>query len=338
MALSPMITSKALGAMPEFVLEVAGQKRLSQALDAAELPFHFVEEREGYIPERCLAAFIHEAARSAGQQNIGLVWSPFLTVADYGTWGQYVLSAPTLGHALQRASSVMPLHSSADRAWLETVNDASRYCYQFGLRSHRAYPDVGFSAIGVFLSIFRAYLGQNWRPEAVLLDFSKVPGFAAVEDTYHCPAIWNAPRLGVQFKTSCLDQTATQAVASSFPVTVADIARERLGGPPETVRGQVASVIRLQLHTNEISIDTTARVLDTGVRTLQRQLEVEGVKFRQIANEVLTVRAKELLLHTNLSISAIGSSLGYDAANNFSRAFKNATGATPSEFRAEHLT
>ena len=156
MALPPMISAKALGAMPQFVLEVAGERRLAQALDAAELPFQFVDERAGYISEHSLATFVHEAARSAGQQNIGLLWSSYLTVADYGAWGEFVLSAQTLGAALHRASSVMPFHSSTDRAWLEMAGARLRYCYHFGLRSHRAYPDIGFSAIGVFLSIFFA--------------------------------------------------------------------------------------------------------------------------------------------------------------------------------------
>lgn len=332
-----MISAKALGAMPEFVLEVAGEKRLSQALDAAELPFHFVDERAGYISEHSLATFIHEAARSAGQQNIGLLWSPLLTVADYGVWGQYVLSAPTLGSALHRASSVMPFHSSADRAWLETNGGVSRYCYLFGLRSHRAYPDIGFSAVGVFLSIFRAFLGEGWKPGAVLLDFPKVPGFAEAEDVYACPVIWNASRLGVEFDTSLLDTEASLHNGSAGSATVDDIVRERSGGPPETTGGQVAALIRNQLHRNQVSIDAAARSLDIGVRTLQRKLEDEGLQFRKIVNDVRIGRAKELLSLSNVPIAAIAMTLGYDASNNFSRAFKKDTGASPTEYRKGRL-
>ena len=152
MALPPMISAKALGGMPQFVLETAGEKRLATALSASDLPYRFIEERSGYIPEHSLASFVHEAARSSGQQNIGLLWSPFLTVADYGAWGRYVLAAPTLGNSLRRASAVMPFHSSTDRAWLEAAGIRSRYCYEFGMRMHRAYPDIAFSAIGVALS------------------------------------------------------------------------------------------------------------------------------------------------------------------------------------------
>lgn len=333
MAFPAMISAKALGAMPQFVLEVAGEKRLAKALDAADLPFQFIDERSGYISEHSLATFMQESARAAGQQNIGLLWAPFLTVADYGVWGQYVLTAPNLHAALTRASSVMPFHSSTDRAWLETQGDTSRYLYAFGLRSHEAYADIGFSAIGVFLSIFRAYLGPSWSPSAVLLDFPKVPSAQDTEDTFQCPVIWNATQLGVVFHSSCLSVPASHPASNSIPITVQDIARERLGGPPKTFRDQVAEITRLQLSSHEVSIETVARSVDLGVRTLQRKLETEGTRFRDIVNEVCIERAAELLALRSETISGIATALGYETANNFSRAFKNARGMSPTEFR-----
>lgn len=333
MTLPPMISAKALGAMPQFVLDVAGIIRLERAMNAAELPFEFVDERSGYISENSLATFVHEAARAAGQQNIGLLWSPLLSVEDYGAWGTYVLSAPNLEAALQRASSVMPFHSSVDRATLDVQGTTSQYYYDFGLRGHIAYSDIGFSAIGVLLSIFRNYLGEDWVPSSVLLDFPKVPHAGDVEDTYQCPVIWNASKLAVEFATSDLHAVKKVSKRIVGPVTLQDVQRERLGGPPTSIIGQVETTIRLQLQDHEVSLDSTARSLGLGVRTLQRRLGSEGVRFRQIVNDVRICRAKELLSERSLNISSIATQLGYDSANNFSRAFKARTGASPNQYR-----
>lgn len=333
MALPPMITAKALGAMPQFVCEFAGEKRLEKAMEVAELPLHFFEDRTGYISEHSLATFVEEAARSTGQQNIGLLWSPYLTVADYGMWGKYVLAAPTLGNALRRATSVMRYHSTTDLAWIQAAGLRSRYCYEFGMPGHRAYADVAFSAIGVILSIFRSYLGNEWTPTQVLLDFAKVPNSIEVEDILECPVLWSAPRLAVEFNSALLlvESKCTDRVGRI--VTVEDIARERFGGPPETIAGQVAAITRQRLHHNEISIDATARALGLGVRTLQRKLDEEGAQFRRIITGVRVSRAKELLSSGSGNIADIAAALGYDTANNFSRAFRTATGVSPSEHR-----
>ena len=88
-----------------------------------------------------------------------------------------------------------------------------------------------------------------------------------------------------------------------------------------------------QLHREEMSIDATARSLDLGVRTLQRKLASEGVRFREIVNDVRVARAEELLTDTREAVSDISSMLGYETANNFSRAFRKLTGLAPSDYR-----
>ncbi|WP_425091401.1 AraC family transcriptional regulator ligand-binding domain-containing protein [Tropicimonas sp. S265A] len=333
MAHPPMITAKALGAMPQFVRDVAGERRLAKAMAVAELPQHLIEEQAGYISEHSLATFVEQAARSTGQQNIGMLWSPYLSVTDYGAWGAYILSAQKLGNALRRATSVMRYHSTTDRAWLQAAGLRSQYCYEFAIPGHPAYADVAFSAIGVILSIFRAYLGQAWKPTAVLLDFEKVPNSKEVEDTFGCPVVWSAPRLAVEFKSALLLAERKCGDVADGLVTIEDIARERLGGPPETTVGQVVAIARHQLHHKVISIDATARALGIGCRTLQRKLEDEGAQFRRIITDVKVSRAKELLSSQSIPIAEIASALGYETANNFSRAFKNATGVSPSEHR-----
>lgn len=105
------------------------------------------------------------------------------------------------------------------------------------------------------------------------------------------------------------------------------------GGAPKTLHDQVAEVARQHIDLNDISIETAARSLDLGVRTMQRKLEKEGIGFRQIVNEVRINRATELLAIPTKAISGIASDLGYDTANNFSRAFKNARGMSPTEYR-----
>ena len=77
----------------------------------------------------------------------------------------------------------------------------------------------------------------------------------------------------------------------------------------------------------------TADLANLSVRSLQRILSDEGVTFSEIVTEVRSELAMELLTNTSLSVKRIAMGVGYSEANNFSRAFKRWTGATPEQFR-----
>ena len=52
--------------------------------------------------------------------------------------------------------------------------------------------------------------------------------------------------------------------------------------------------------------------------------------------ELKTQKAKELLLNTNLSITAIAENLNYDCQSYFTKSFKTHAGITPTQFRKKH--
>ena len=58
-----------------------------------------------------------------------------------------------------------------------------------------------------------------------------------------------------------------------------------------------------------------------------------GLSPRQYCLQLKIIRAKELLLSTNLSVKEISYELGFESIHYFSRMFKQKTGKSPSEFR-----
>jgi transcriptional regulator GlxA family with amidase domain len=58
-----------------------------------------------------------------------------------------------------------------------------------------------------------------------------------------------------------------------------------------------------------------------------------GLSPRQYCLQLKIMRAKELLLSTELSVKEISYELGFESIHYFSRMFKQKTGKSPSEFR-----
>ena len=83
------------------------------------------------------------------------------------------------------------------------------------------------------------------------------------------------------------------------------------------------------------TLDQVAEKLNVSARTLMRNLDKEGIRFKTLANDVRFERAKQLLRSTSQSTKAIALAVGYGESSSFVRAFKMHTGLTPSQWRNE---
>jgi AraC-like DNA-binding protein len=120
-------------------------------------------------------------------------------------------------------------------------------------------------------------------------------------------------------------------------LTASDVARARVDwGKRDTLRDAIAEQVWSQVLTGTVSIESAAHSLDTSVRTLQRELNREGISFRDLANELRAKRAMELLRDTRMSVTEISAELGYSAPAHFARAFRKAVGISPHEFQRHH--
>lgn len=95
----------------------------------------------------------------------------------------------------------------------------------------------------------------------------------------------------------------------------------------------IRNIINTYTLTNNISIEEVANIVDMSVRTLQRRLSDNGLKFNDLLNESMFIHAKEKLKDTQVTIKDIAESLGYSDAAHFTRAFHSWSGTSPTDFR-----
>lgn len=97
----------------------------------------------------------------------------------------------------------------------------------------------------------------------------------------------------------------------------------------------VAELRRGAAQAGYLSLGQVAARLFLSTRTLKRRLQASGTSFMRLLSDTRTRDACDLLARTELPIQAIAIRLGYENPANFSRAFAQVAGKTPSAYRAE---
>lgn len=86
-----------------------------------------------------------------------------------------------------------------------------------------------------------------------------------------------------------------------------------------------------------MSLKYLAGQFDTNVGALSRLYKQEtGQNFSTALLQLRMTKAKELLLHTEKSLSSIALSCGYENYLSFKRAFSRFEGTSPREYREAH--
>ena len=101
----------------------------------------------------------------------------------------------------------------------------------------------------------------------------------------------------------------------------------------EDIVARLQAVLMDQLPGGNVSDELVADALHMSVRTMHRKLAEVNNNFRTILVEMRRSLAEQYILDNSLTLTEISLLLGFSEPSSFSRAFKNWTGATPSEVR-----
>jgi AraC-like DNA-binding protein len=105
--------------------------------------------------------------------------------------------------------------------------------------------------------------------------------------------------------------------------------------PPETLQTRVENVIAPLLPHGRARVDEVARALGMSRRTLARRLADESLTFTAILEGVRLDLARHYLKDPGLSVSRIAWLLGFQETSAFTNSFRQWTGFTPTQMRAQ---
>lgn len=152
---------------------------------------------------------------------------------------------------------------------------------------------------------------------------------------FGCEAIFDAPDTRISFPLSLLRKRLPTSDEVTFRHLVPkcrelELKFATLAQQPLTI--QVKQLLYQSLPRFR-RIDAVAEALGLSVRTLQRQLALQGTSFQVLVDHVSADLAIQLLRNPGRMVHEVAAHLGYFDAATFSRAFRKWTGKNPGDYR-----
>lgn len=282
------------------------------------------------IPVSTATALWRIARERARDPAIGLRAVDAARFGAYHVFDCLIAASATVGGAFEHLQRGFPLINSAvalsitrraEGMWLHLVPAvplASTY--------------VEYTLAALFRRV-RGTTGSAFCPERVQLAVPSTPTVGELQRTFDSEIelgaaasglllshrTWNEPNPGH-------DRRLEQVLARHARRLIAE-----LDEPIELVRLQ--ATIREQLAAGDPSLSAVARRLAISPRSLQRMVARHQLRYAQLLERARVTAAEDYLRDSQYGLAEIAERVGFSQHSSFTRAFRQATGRSPSEYR-----
>jgi AraC-like DNA-binding protein len=305
--------------------------RLASLCERVEVDPAHLRNPESRLPVSSFIELLELAATQAKDDALGLHLCSQQPLSTLGAMADMYLQSPDCLTAIQAGISWMSLHQEG--ATLELTIDGRHAVCAYTIRSPfliECRQDTEL-AIARMLRFGRAISRRpDFVPTAVYFEHPTPRNVAEHRRVFGAPIYFSQSCNALVFPKELLRQPVKGSTCgaprwrlpvdapSPYPIDLSDQMRRR--------------ITRL-IRRGRTSINECAAAFGWHVRTLQRRLKAVGVTY----DELLETTRHDLALHylkqRHLTLTEIGSLLGYAELSTFSRAFRRWSGCSPQAFR-----
>ena len=279
--------------------------------------------------------------QQTGRADLGFIIAKQLTITSYGVLGHAMLSAATVGHAIEMGLHYYQLTSS-----FMTLN-AQHLVDKLQVQASLDFPLPALSqfapeelVIG-FTQIARQFMGEDFSPLLVCFSAPQPLYHQELVDYLRCPIVYQQASCLFEIDNNVLSlplKTANALTAKQLLNLCQQLLAQQqvLSDVNEDIVLRVQKIIKARANYWP-SMQQVAQQLAMSERTLRRRLQAVGTDYQQQVSQVREQLAKQLVVNRQVSVEQVAAVLGYSEAASFRRAFHRWTGESPQDYRLGNL-
>jgi AraC-like DNA-binding protein len=273
--------------------------------------------------------------RRTGDPSIGLDLAGYMSPTHYEALGIALLCSSTLRNFFRRFERYMDVFSTLSSAELHETS----YGVYFAEVPRVKYSDesLGCQADGfcaLTLRFMRLVYKSDYCPRRVDLIWRPPEKYhGKYYEHFGCEVRFSAPLTAIHVDKADLDVKLPGSNAAlafqNDQLAIAAIANIEKGD----LQMHVVAKIMEYLPSGECNKKKVASAMNMSESTFQKKLQVTGSSFQQLLDRTRAEMATHYLGNGGMSILEVAYLLGFNDSSNFSRAFRQWVGVSPSTFR-----
>ncbi len=289
------------------------------------------------LPLSEIERFWPRAVEVTGDDDVGLHCGTAVQADSFGPLSYLAVVSATLGDALDAVCRYSRLLADIPQYRLDADHD----CATMSAVEPSHTPGLGRQIAEYSVAAVHTYasrqVGEAWRLTEVFFDHPKPARTDEHARVFAAPVRFDASTFGLRFPRPLLD-LPMKARDPELESLLDEVVQQGLRQLPETgdVATRVQQVIGVLLPTGVVTLESVARRLGVGPRTLQRKLRAEGTSWQVVLDELRCSLACLQLTRRDLPLTEVALALGFSDPASFHRAFKRWTGTTPASYRRTH--
>ncbi len=334
-----------MSSSPKAFIQVAAITGLPEALrragcnpeqlcDAVGLRPAELRDPDASIPLHSYLNLLELAARSCGDDCLGLHFGAGYDPGDYGALGFVALNSPTVGAGLLNVGRYLGVMRDHCRVILEVEDGQARVRYRLAAGSVSLRRQDAEMALARMCRGMRLVLGSDWAPREVQFEHPAPPDVAPHREVFGTEVRFGQAMNAMIFDQKVLDIEIPSADSRLLRILEGFLEEElsRRRADPDLVQ-RVRRQVLDALGSGVPGIAEVASSAGMSIRTLQRRLGEQGLTYNKLVDDLRHELALQYLEAREVSISEIAFLLGYSEASAFDRAFRRRSGVSPLEFR-----
>ena len=312
-----------------------GLKIFPALLKFTNLNPEFIQEEDARISAEDFIRIFENALDINKAPDFGLQLGHRLKPTTHGAMGFLMHSCPNLYAALEAIQNFLPTRIGFAQVIIENVGLSVICKIHFKLNCpNHVYQTMIESCMVVFKESAEFILGKTLTEAKFHFSYPKPNYHQLYQDIFQCDYSFSERFDGISLPLSICHIANASANQENYLIAKrqCEYVLKELLTPQNTYQFRVKKMLiqHLTEPKNEAEI---AESLFMSKRTLARHLEKEGIKFKEVKDQVLAQQSVYFLENTPLTIETIAMLLNYHDASNFRRAFKRWYGLTPNQYR-----